>query len=82
MQTQLEQRAETPSPKRAPRSPRPRKATPAWQREQDRMVTQIADHALAGGAARAGPGADSEQAIDAYLEVLRQDLLAFARREG
>ena len=82
MQTQLEDRSSTASPKRAPRRASTRKATPAWQREQDLMVTRIADHAIAGGAERAGPGADTEQSIDAYLEVLRRDLLAFARRGG
>lgn len=82
MQAQLEERAQAPSRKRQPARSRARKASPAWQREQDEMVSRIADHALAGGVARAGPGADSEQAIDAYLEVLRQDLLAFARRGG
>jgi hypothetical protein len=82
VQTQLEERSEAPSRKRAPRRAATHKATPAWQREQDLMVTRIADHAIAGGAERAGPGADTEQSIDAYLEVLRRDLLAFARRDG
>lgn len=78
MHTQIEERAKTTSSKRT----RPSAQTAAWQREQRRMVEQIADHAIAGGASRAGPGADSEQAIDAYLEVLKRDLLAFAKRSG
>lgn len=82
MQTQLEERGPAAPTKRATRRPATRKATPAWQREQDQMVTRIADHALAGGADRAGPGSSNEQAIDAYLEVLRRDLLAFSLREA
>jgi hypothetical protein len=61
---------------------RARTHSPAWLKEQKRMVEQIAGHALEGGADRAGPGADTEQAIEAYIEVMRRDLLAFARRGG
>lgn len=78
MHTQTEERASA-SPRRRSRT---RTQTPAWEREQQRMVAQIADHAIIGGVDRAGPGADDEQAIDAYLEVLKRDLLAFARRGG
>jgi len=82
VQTQTDDRPQATSPKRAPRRPRVRGQTAAWLREQDGMIAHIGDHALCGGAERAGPGATDEQAIDAYLEVMRRDLLAFARREG
>lgn len=78
MQTQTDERPKSTSPRRS----KPRTQTQAWQRDQLRMVEQIADHVIAGGASRAGPGADDEQAIDAYLEVLKRDLLAFAKRGG
>lgn len=80
--TQLDERANATRPRRAPRRARSLPETPAWRREQDRMVAQIADHALVGGVDRAGPGASDEQIIDAYLEVLKHDLLALARRDG
>ena len=82
MQTQTDERPQATSAKRVSRRPRARTQTAAWLREQDGMVAQIVDHALAGGAERAGPGATDEQAIDAYLEVMRRDLIAFARRQG
>lgn len=82
MQTQFDEASVATSSKSRPRRRRPGEQTPAWQREQTRMVDQIADHALRGGIERAGPGATDEQAIDAYLEVMRRDLIAFARRGG
>lgn len=82
MQTQFDDASKAASPKRVTRRRQTPAQTPTWQREQSRMVDQIADHALRGGSERAGPGATDEQAIDAYLEVMRRDLLAFARRGG
>lgn len=77
MGTQIAQRgAATPS-RRVPRT-RPRDA--AWSRKQNAMVAEIADHALTGGAMAAGPDATPEQAIDAYLEMLKRELLEFAQR--
>lgn len=55
---------------------------PDWQRIQGEMVARIAGHALEGGTRRAGPHADEVTAIDAYLEILRHDLLAEASRRG
>ena len=54
----------------------------AWRRNQNRMVVDIAQHALAGGSGIAGEEASPEQAISAYLEVLRRDLLKHAARGG
>lgn len=78
MHTQTDDCA-NPSPRGHPRT---RTHGPAWLKEQRRMVEQIAGHALEGGVDRAGPGADTEQAIEAYIEVMRRDLIAFARRGG
>lgn len=61
-----------------PRAPMPR----GWRRDQDRMVSDIAGHAIQGGSRIAGPGATNEQAIAAYLEVLRRDLLDHAAKGG
>lgn len=80
MHSRLQERPDRDAPAAVRRRKQPGE-TAAWRREQDRMVAQIADHAIAGGASRAGPGATDEQAIDAYIETMRRDLLAFAKRD-
>lgn len=82
MQTQFDDASKATSPRRSTRRHLTPTQTPGWQREQSRMIEQIADHALRGGSERAGPGATDEQAVDAYIEVMRRDLNAFARRGG
>lgn len=70
--------------RRAPSRARPK--APArgsrWQKRQDEMAQKIAGHALEGGHRMLGDCVPDEQAIDAYLEVLRQDLIAFATKEA
>lgn len=46
-----------------------------WGLRQANMVRDIADHALNGGRSMLGAGASDEEAIDAYLKRLRQDLI-------
>lgn len=47
----------------------------AWGLRQARMVEEIASHALQGGRAIVGATASDEEAIDAYLQRLKRDLV-------
>lgn len=81
MHTQIAERVEAkPSRRARSTSNQPRKRLTAWQRTQDEMVANIAMHAIEGGRRQAGPDIGDEAAVDAYLEILRRDLIAAATR--
>lgn len=76
MRTQLSERQQPASPRVSKR-----RAQSNWNKTQQEMVSKISEHAIEGGRASAGDQVDKEAAIDAYLDMLRQDLLAFAKRD-
>lgn len=53
-----------------------------WERTQAALVQQYGRHALAGGYRAAGPDARLSEAVDAYIEMLRKDLLAHVGHRG
>ena len=53
-----------------------------WERTQAALVKQYGRHALAGGQRLAGREANSADAIDAYIELLRRDLLDHVGKAG
>lgn len=68
-------------PKRIDVDPRPESE---WERTQAALVAQYGRHAIAGGFRAAGDGehVTIPQAIDAYLAILKKDLVEQARNAG